>query len=82
MPRWLLSFGYKALIPAGEPQTVSAWQAGVLWVARTGHLVMVAVAGLFGGGYLCLLQGKRWQLYKKFALIGLKVHACDQISQS
>ena len=25
MPSWLLSFGDKALIPAGEPQPVSAW---------------------------------------------------------
>ena len=74
MPSWLLSFGDKALIPAGDPQPISAWQAGVLWVARTGHLVMVAVAGLVGGGYLCLLQGKRWQLSNRFALFGLKVH--------
>ena len=75
MPSWLLSFGDKAITPAGEPQPVSAWQAGIFWVARTGHLVMVAVAGLYWGGYLCLLQGKRWQLYNRFAFCGLKVHA-------
>lgn len=59
MPSCVLNFVDKALIMAGGPQPISAWQAGVLWVASAGQLLQAAAGRATGGGFLCLLQGKR-----------------------
>ena len=75
MPSCLLNFGDKALILAGHPQPISAWQAGVLWVASAGQLVRAAAGRAIGGGFLCLLQGKRWHLCNRFAILELKADA-------